>query len=82
MTTDDLRAEVAALRQERDMALWILAEWCVDVDEGGAGWDYWDENYKNAMYRPGPLRELMDATIKEVRAQRGLMDAALAAQKG
>lgn len=66
----DLRAKLEAA--ERDAALLpcavkLLADWCVSVDEFGSGWDYWDDHYKDAMYRPGPLRELLDAAIKAAR---------------
>jgi hypothetical protein len=59
------------LAQERDIAIAMLAEWCVAVDVNGTGWDDWDEHYKDAMYRPGPLRELLDKAIAEALAQRG-----------
>lgn len=64
--------EVKRLEAQLDAALWMLAEWCVDVDLNGTGWDDWDENYKDAMYRPGPLRELLDEKIALVRSQRNL----------
>lgn len=63
------------LKAERDAAIWLLAEWCVDVDHNGTGWDDWDENFKEAMYRPGILREALDQAISEVRKQRGLSEA-------
>lgn len=69
---DRAEAERDALRAQRDTALRMLASWCVDVDTNGASWDDWDENYKAAMYRPGPLRELLDEAIaaeREGRAQ-------------
>lgn len=62
--------EIEKLKAERDAAIWMLAEWCVDVDLNGTGWDDWDENYKNAMYRPGILRETLDKAIADVRKQR------------
>lgn len=63
--------ELEKVTAERDAAIWLLAEWCVDVDHNGTGWDDWDENYKKAMYRPGTLRELLDKAIAEVRDRRG-----------
>lgn len=66
------QAEIEQLKAERDAAIWLLAEWCVDVDHNGTGWDDWDENYKEAMYRPGMLREALDKAIAEVREQRGI----------
>jgi hypothetical protein len=73
-----LRAEVEALRAdaerltgERDVAIGMLAYWCVAVDQNGTGWDDWDEHYKDAMYRPCPIRELLDKEINAVRAAQG-----------
>lgn len=62
-------AERAELVKERDIAIAMLAAWCVAVEENGTGWDDWDEHYKDAAYRPGPLRELLDAAIAAERAQ-------------
>ena len=56
---------------ERDMAVNLLAAWCVAIDQNGTGWDDWDEHYKEAMYRPGPLRALLDAAIQAEREERG-----------
>ena len=74
----DLRAEVEALRAdaerltgERDVAIGMLAYWCVAVDQNGTGWDDWDEHYKDAMYRPCPIRELLDKEIGAARAAQG-----------
>ena len=74
----DLRAEVEALRAdserltgERDVAIGMLAYWCVAVDQNGTGWDDWDEHYKDAMYRPCPIRELLDKEINAARAAQG-----------
>jgi len=64
----DTLAECKRLRKERDTAIEMLAEWCVAVDQNGSAWDDWDEHYKNAMYRPNPLRALLDAAID---AQKG-----------
>lgn len=63
----DEREELLA---ERDIAIAMLAKWCVAVDVCGTGWDDWDEYYKDAMYRPGPLRELLDKAITNERAMR------------
>lgn len=59
--------ELEKVTQERDIAICLLAAWCVAVDRNGAGWDDWDEHYKDAMYRPGPLRALLDAAIQAER---------------
>ena len=48
-------------------AVRLLARWCVQVEDVGTGWDDWDECYKDANYRPGPLRELIDKAKEEER---------------
>ena len=63
-------SENEQLRRDLDVAIGMLAAWCVAVDVNGTGWDDWDEYYKDAAYRPGPLRERLDAAIAEVRKQR------------
>lgn len=65
-----LRADSERLTGERDVAIGMLAYWCVAVDQNGTGWDDWDEHYKDAMYRPCPIRELLDKEINAVRAAR------------
>ncbi len=57
-------------KEKLTIALWMLAEWCVAVDENGSSWDDWDEYYKDAMYRVGPLREDLDIVIDQVRRLR------------
>ena len=52
------------LTEERDLAILMLAEWCDAVRDKGTGWDDWDDYYKNAAFRPGPLRALIDAARK------------------
>lgn len=64
--------EIEKLKAERDAAIWLLAEWCVDVSHNGTGWDDWDENFKDAMYRPGLLRDALDKAIADVQEQRGI----------
>lgn len=64
---DCVVAENNQLRRDLDMAITMLAEWCVAIDRHGGGWDYWDDHYKNTMYRPGPLREQLDAAIARAR---------------
>ena len=64
-----LQAEIAALRKDADllpMAIMHLAEWANAVQVNGSGWDDWDEHYKDAAYRPGPLRELIDKAMAEL----------------
>ena len=56
---------IEQIKAERDAAIKLLADWCVDIDCNGTGWDDWDENYKTARYRPGILREALDKAIQE-----------------
>ena len=73
---DKFRAALAADRagvgqevEQRDMAIAMLASWVACVQRNGTGWDDWDEAYKDAAYRPTPLRELLDAAIaKELKS--------------
>ena len=58
------------MRRRLDITLGMLADWCVAVEMGGTGWDDWDEYYKDAMYRPGPMREELDRAIAEARTRR------------
>ena len=59
-------------KAEKDAAaaIGMLADWCVAVDQNGTGWDDWDERYKDAMYRPCPIREQLDEAIKVSREER------------
>ena len=65
---EDCDCRDCAIKQ-RDMAIWMLAAWCVAVDQNGTGWDDWDEHYKDAAYRPGPLRERLNKAIAEAKEQ-------------
>jgi hypothetical protein len=67
---DAAATEIEVLRNDLDTALSMLAAWCVAVDENGTGWDDWDEHYKDAMYRDGPLRAMLDKAIAEARELR------------
>jgi hypothetical protein len=71
MDAPDSSVVIATLTEQRDSAIAMLAAWCVAVDQNGTGWDDWDEHYKDAAYRPGPLRELIDAAMAQVRAEGG-----------
>ena len=55
--------------EKLEIALKMLADWCVAVDENGTGWDDWDHYYKNAMYRDSPLRSDLDAAIEKSRSE-------------
>ena len=72
-----LASDYDALAAERDALLRMLAEWCVAVDNDSS-WDGWDHHYKDARYRPGPMREALDAAIQEVIDEQARYDAALA----
>ncbi len=65
---EDCDCRACAIKQ-RDIAIWMLAEWCAAIDRNGASWDDWDEYYKDAAFRPGPLRQRLDKAIAEVKEQ-------------
>ena len=55
------------VKKQRDIAINMLAKWCVSVNDGECtSWDCWDEHYKNAAYRDGPIRDLIDAEIERI----------------
>ena len=54
---------------QRDAAIGMLADWVHAVNTNGTGWDDWDEHFKDAAFRPGPLRELLDNAIAARAAQ-------------
>jgi hypothetical protein len=60
--------EIVRLRADLSTALGLLAAWCVAIERNGSGWDDWDEHYKDAAYRPGPLRKQLDAAIAAEKA--------------
>ncbi len=60
-------AEISSLTKKLNEAVTMLAEWCVAVADNGAGWDDWDEHYKDACYRPCGLREMIDAKMAAIR---------------
>lgn len=61
--TSNQEAKIKALESDCAIAIQMLADWCVAVEQNGGGWDCWDEHYKDAAYRPTPLREKLDAAI-------------------
>ncbi len=67
----DARETIKALQVDAEIAIAMLAEWCVAVDQNGTGWDDWDEHYKDAAYRDGPLRVKLDAAIAAAKEQHG-----------
>ena len=67
----EAQAEIDVLKAQRDVAIKHIAEWCVAIQQNGAGWDDWDEYYKKACCRDNALpeiRELLDAAIKKARS--------------
>ena len=64
------RSEYEQLHQDLNTSLDMLAAWCVAVELKGSNWDDWDDYYKNAAYRPGPMRERLDAALAKERARR------------
>lgn len=60
-----------SVEEKLEIALAMLAGWCNAVSECGTGWDDWDEYYKDAMYRDGPLREDLDTAIDLDRQNQG-----------
>lgn len=64
---ESLKVKLEVAQNDLKSALEMLAGWCVAVDVNGAGWDDWDDHYKDAMYRDGSLRSQLDAAIAEVR---------------
>jgi hypothetical protein len=67
-----LAAEIEALKEVNATALGLLAAWCCAIERNGTGWDDWDEYYKDAAFRPGPLREQLDAAIAAEKAECGM----------
>ena len=63
----------AARTAQRDVAIGMLADWVNAVNTNGTGWDDWDEHFKDAAFRPGPLRELLDEAIAARAAQRDVV---------
>lgn len=51
------------IEDKYEIALTMLSEWVNSVNRNGAGWDYWDEAFKDAAYRPCPIREDLDKYI-------------------
>ena len=67
---DALLDRLEKAEKDAAVAIGMLADWCVAVDQNGTGWDDWDEHYKDAMYRPCPIREQLDEAIKVSQEER------------
>lgn len=68
---EDCDCRDCAIKQ-RDIAIHMLAEWCVAIEHNGASWDDWDEHYKDASYRPSPLRDRIDKAKAHVKQELGI----------
>lgn len=64
-----LEARNKELEDKLSIAIKMLAEWCIAVEDVGTSWDDWDEHYKNANYRPSPLREMIDKAKEKSREE-------------
>ena len=64
-------AERDALKAQRDVAIKHIAEWCVAIQQNGAGWDDWDEYYKKACCRDNALPEIRSALNAAIAKARG-----------
>ena len=66
----ELQHEIKKLTEERDLAIYLLADWCVSISVNGTGWDDWDECYKTASYGDLPipcLRTMIDEQILQIK---------------
>lgn len=51
----------------KDTSIYVLANWCNDIDRNGTGWDDWDENYKDASFRiQGPFRQDFEEALSDI----------------
>ena len=55
--------EIDRLTAERDCAIGMLVDWVVAIRDSDASWDSWDDQYKDAWYRPCLIRDLIDAKL-------------------
>jgi hypothetical protein len=62
----ELEARLAESERDADIAIVMLAEWSFAVSNNGTGWDDWDEHFKDAAYRDGPLRGRIDAEVSKL----------------
>lgn len=70
---EDAESSEETLKQQRDVAIRHIAEWCVQIDFVGSGWDDWDEFFKDAMWRDHELpeiRQLLNEAITAARKDR------------
>jgi len=51
---------IEAITNQRDVAIRHIAEWCIAIEVNGAGWDDWDEYFKDAATREHKLPEIRD----------------------
>ena len=56
----------------KETSIYLLANWCYDIDKNGTSWDDWDENYKDASYRiEGPFRLEFEESMAEIKQMYG-----------
>lgn len=67
---------------ERNALAVILSGWVTNVSLVGAGWDDWDEYYKDAKWRPNPAREILDIYIAAAMLEREEVEKAREYMKG
>jgi len=54
--------------RERDLALVLIAKWCLNVNVEGTAFDNWEDHYKDAIGDGSPLKDLLvDAINKELK---------------
>ena len=68
---EDLSNQVHDLIKDsivKDTSIYLLANWCNDIDRNGASWDDWDENYKEASFRiQGPFRQDFEKALADIK---------------
>jgi len=63
---NELQVHNQILQNHLKIAIDMLACWCIAVEKDSS-WDGWDECYKDAAYRDGPLRTMLDKAIADAR---------------
>jgi len=63
--------------KQRDIAISMLAEWCVAIVDTGSNWDDWDYHYKKALWGDCPLRKRLDKEILSLTESEWLKDVIL-----
>jgi len=66
MINNELQVHNQILQNHLKIAIDMLTCWCLAVEKDSS-WDGWDECYKDAAYRDGPLRTMLDKAIADAR---------------